>query len=490
MRELQIEFISNPATARWMRILNLIEKTHEFTIVEISDLLNISKRTLIKDIQFFKEFFEDSAIFASNNQGFSFYTKDKVKYKEKKVTLLDDELLFEIMGNIFYGELDTIGELAHQYSCSESTLRRFLDKIRKPLERYGLTLSFNPVKIIGEEGSIRKFFIDFYYAGEQTPHTLHPPIALHKLVLKEVEDKIEYSELGTSATISYFYYTLYITLERVRQGHKIVIDHELKTVNFEENDFKLLYSLESALESIVGFKLPKEEFSWIHLVLLCNRTINNLSEEITFFERFNRWPQIETMTDSLLRQNSRYKTDIEKMTIPLKSYLLSRKINEIICPELNKLLVEEFNHVKLTDEKSFKSNLNFLKYYSDWYIAENKYLDEVAASLTIYLDLLYEYYSYSKRILFLLEGDPIVIQKIKSSANKYLHSHEVIFVRLIDLKKEYLNAKEVDLLITNYRSYISEYSLFENYVLIDAVPDYNDWNRIIKKLKDLQNNSI
>lgn len=485
MRELQIEFISNPTTARWMRVLNFIERKQEFTVVELSECFDISRRTLIKDVQFFKEYFEDSADFSSNNQGFSFFPKDRVKYRESKVALLEGEIIFEIIGNIFYGELEPLDELAHHYNYSESTLRRFLDRIRKPLEKYELTLLFNPVNIVGHEGNIRKFFIDFYYAGEQTPFTLHPPAKLHELVLKEVGEKIEFIELGTSATISYFYYTLYITLERVRQGHAISINKDLTAIDYEEHDFKMLYSLEPSLESIFGFKLPKEEFSWIHLILLCSRTIDELDKEKISFERFNMWSKIEDLAQKLLDQRYSHIPETKTMIIPLKTYLLSRKINELICPVLNKLLHEEFNAIISDNKASYLSNFIFLKQYSNWYISSDNYLEDVAASLTMYLDFLYDYYSPSKRILFLLEGDPIVIQKIKSNAVKYLLSHQVVFVRLYNLKEEYLKAKEVDLLVTNYRTYISEYNLFENYILINIVPDHNDWNRIIKKIRSL-----
>ena len=45
--------------------------------------------------------------------------------KERKEQLLENEVLFEIIGNIFYGELRNVGDLAYDYNYAESTLRRF-----------------------------------------------------------------------------------------------------------------------------------------------------------------------------------------------------------------------------------------------------------------------------------------------------------------------------------------------------------------------------
>ncbi|MDY4306863.1 HTH domain-containing protein [Enterococcus mundtii] len=50
MRELQLKFITNTITERWMRILNVIEQQNMFTIVGLSQQLGVSKRTILKDV--------------------------------------------------------------------------------------------------------------------------------------------------------------------------------------------------------------------------------------------------------------------------------------------------------------------------------------------------------------------------------------------------------------------------------------------------------
>lgn len=49
------------------------------------------------------------------------------------------------------------------YNYSKSTFRIILSKIEPVLIEYNLTLELNPINISGDEGTIRKFFMDFYY---------------------------------------------------------------------------------------------------------------------------------------------------------------------------------------------------------------------------------------------------------------------------------------------------------------------------------------
>lgn len=85
MRELQLKFITNTITERWMRILNVIEQQNMFTIVGLSQQLGVSKRTILKDVSELKNYFEESAIFESNTTGYFFKEKiDDCIMKTKK----------------------------------------------------------------------------------------------------------------------------------------------------------------------------------------------------------------------------------------------------------------------------------------------------------------------------------------------------------------------------------------------------------------------
>lgn len=43
MRELQLQFISDSVTVRWLRILNIVEREQRFTLIDLSKRLNVSQ---------------------------------------------------------------------------------------------------------------------------------------------------------------------------------------------------------------------------------------------------------------------------------------------------------------------------------------------------------------------------------------------------------------------------------------------------------------
>ncbi|MDB7100564.1 MULTISPECIES: helix-turn-helix domain-containing protein [Enterococcus] len=483
MREFQIGFITNPVTVRWVRILNLIEREHAFTLIHLSEQLNITQRTLIKDIQALKDHFGKSASFHSGRNGHRFEEVDRLLYKERKEQLLENEVLFEIIGNIFYGELRNVGDLAYDYNYAESTLRRFLAQLQSSLNDYGLTLNLNPVTIVGDEGSIRKFFFDFYYGGEHNPHTIRPPEGLHQMILQELKSHFEEIELGSGMTVTAFYYVLYITMVRVQQNHFISLPNWIKEINQKENDFQLLYSLVPLIEKEYGVCLPKEEVSWIHLYILCNRPIDEIQHEKLFYERFNQWPEISNVAKNYFSSDKYDSWNRELLEAFLSAYLVARRINEAICPELNKELFEEREMVKKNYSETYLENDRFLRKNQKRLGLADSYFEDIVNSFTLYIDLLIHYYQPVRTILFLIEGDYLVVQSIRLKATRMLgNQHQVIFMPLKGLTKERLESEHVDLVVTNYRPYLFDYVLKKEPILMNPIPDSKDWERVLDQI--------
>ncbi|MGM7317200.1 helix-turn-helix domain-containing protein [Enterococcus casseliflavus] len=147
-----------------MRILTSIENESLFTIFKLSEHLAISQRTVIKDIQAIQSYFEETIELLFTNDGFRLAKRDLIGYLEKKDTLLENEILFEIISFVFYGQPISLSDMANRYNCEESMLRHYFDEVEPILNLYGLTLSLNPVRFHGEEANIKKFFFDFYYS--------------------------------------------------------------------------------------------------------------------------------------------------------------------------------------------------------------------------------------------------------------------------------------------------------------------------------------
>lgn len=480
-------FITNSEIKRWMQILTVIERDKHFTIVELGEQLGVSQRTVIKDIQSIKKYFGKSISLFSNYSGYHFEELIRIDYLEKKEQLLEKEILFEIVGKIFYGEITTLAELAHQYNYAESTLRRFLVKIQPVLHSYGLTLSFKPISFQGKEANIRQFFFDFYYSGEQTPFTISPPEGLHQTILRELSGKLGKYELGTGITISAFYYYLYITMIRVQQKHYVSLPSWLKRKDYLENDFQLLYSLQYVINNEYGIWLPKEEFSWIHFCIITKRTVERMNPESFFTQRFNRWSAViepvvmDYFADPFFDQ---WDTVILKQF--MTSFLVSRMINEAIAPVLNKELAEVITTLKENSPQLYLNHLRFFQQHASRLDFSTEYFEDIVVSFTLYMGLVFQNYQPEKHVLFLLEGNYLVTQVIRQQARQQLgERHRLLFMPLQGLTQDRIDSEQVDLIVTNYRPYVWEYQLQTDYILLNSIPDTNDWDRVKHELNPL-----
>ena len=487
MRELQLKFITNTITERWMRILNVIEQQNMFTIVGLSQQLVISKRTILKDVSELKKYFEDTAIFESNTSGYFFKETNRQLYHEKKEALLESEIWFEIVSDIFFGELVSIEELADRYSYSESTMLRAVSQINEALEEYQLSLSLKPVDLVGEEGNIRKFFFDFFYEGEPTPYTVYPPESIHQMFLDNLGERLGKYEFGTGIMVNAFYYCVYISMVRNQQGHIIILPQSIKGIKISDTeDFVLLSEIVPLIEENYGITLHPDELIWLFFVTVSQRTIDSVSHEVTFFEQYNQWPEITAVVESYFEVFHIDVANDSVLPIFLTAFFLGRKINNEICPILNKLLSEENRTIQELYAIPYEKNKQFILRNQKSLAFSEAYLDDVVASLTMYTEILFSYYGPKKTVLFLLEGNHLMVQLIKVQAIQLLSKqHNVLFIRLQELTEERLNVEHVDLIVTNYRPYLLDYQLKKDYLLINRVPDKNDWLNILTSMNPL-----
>ncbi|MEB8401551.1 hypothetical protein NGG61_16610 [Enterococcus casseliflavus] len=119
------------------------------------------------------------------------------------------------------------------------------------------------------------------------------------------------------------------------------------------------------------------------------------------------------------------------------------------------------------------------------------YLEDICVSLTIYSDLIFDLYSPPKRIYFLLEGDHFICQQIQTRAiQQFGNKHTLTFLPLQHLTQERLNAKHIDLLVTNYNRYLLDFIIETDYLLLKAVPDDQDWHHLEKKINPYRTSFI
>lgn len=486
MRDLQLAFISNRTISRIFRLLGSMERDRKFTIGELANKTEFTERTIATDIKYIKEYFGDCIELSSGHNGFNFEDKKPRLYREKKQDLLENECLFEIIGNIFHGELKNIDELAHQYHLSETTFRRLLRQSTPILISYGLKWTSNPLNIEGKEVNLRKFFKDFYYEGADTKYTLTPDSKLHELVLTRLGANSSQFMMASGTTPAAFYYTFYIAIKRARLGYNIEVPNSLLKLVDNGMAFDLLYSLKKDIENTYGVNLSKEEFVWIYLVSLCKRTSDRKISEVKFYEQFNKYPEIDEIVKEYIEELKLSKIDYKTTTIFFRSFFLSRKINHLLAPVLNKEANDIIEAVRISDCERYEFNLSFLMRIKNKFLGNvntTNYIQDICSSLTMYSNLILDIYSLKKNIYFLLEGDHFVCQQIRTRAIQLFGTdHTLTFLPLYSLKSEILNASHIDLIVTNYSRYIFDYIIETDYILVKALPDEKDWYHLEKKI--------
>lgn len=113
----------------------------------------------------------------------------------------------------------------------------------------------------------------------------------------------------------------------------------------------------------------------------------------------------------------------------------------------------------------------------------DQFFEDVVVEFTLFTNLLLGTYYPKKSVVFLLAGNSIVVQTLYQQAKQRIgHNHRIQLLPLQDLTSDRIDAEEIDLVVTNYRPYLWEYSFNKDYLLVNTIPSENDWTRITKQL--------
>lgn len=484
MQNLQLKFIVNPTTIRLFRTLNLLERTHTVTKGRLSTYNNVTERTTLSDMNKLKGYFEDSVNIMSTNYGYSFELKNHLLFLEQKAQLLENEVLFEMLGNIFFGELEELDDLLDRFQLSRSSFRRYLKNIEPVFHEYGVELILSPIDLIGNEANIRKFFKDFYYESEMTPHTVVPPKELHVLIRETFYAQFSKFSVGTGTSPAEFYYNLYIAIERVQQGRYVTLPQELVDRVKTSKDFHLFSQICPPIERHYHVSLSEVECCWLFLVTVTKRPLNRITQEKIFCEQLQLPDFLVPLTDKYLLECLPGVLASEGYWV-LQSFHYSWYINHLITPVQNKIMPEVIEQTQQENEALYRKNHAFLSAMLPILAITETCLEDIAASLTLLVSRLVEQYSDKrKKIVFLLEGDLYICQRIRARVVQYFGArHDLIFMTVQVLTDDFFGQEEIDLVVTNYSDYLSEYPVATEYLLLKTIPDKQDWHRLFKKIE-------
>ena len=362
---------------RYFEIINLvINSNDEITVKDISNLYNITERSIRYDIDELNVFFQEKnnkdIIEINNNRLKILYSENEIEdivenIKEKEYFLSENERVNILSYEIFLSKNEFILQyFTEKYNLSKTTVRYSLKELNKIISEYGLVIDMNNnrgYKIIGSEINIRKYIINI----------------LREYIKNTKEKKIEYDPL--KKIIQKFYKKSRI--EESKNTINKILDYTGKTISDEAFETLQLFLFISVIRNKNGHEIEEDveneiflsktmEFSKIREIL---EKIENIKEKdvhyfVDFFlgsysynleySYFLNWILIESLIDQFIKLLSdKLKVNLTEDKI-LRKELLNHikpaiyrmknkfKLTESILSEVKKQYMELFIKTKLS----------------------------------------------------------------------------------------------------------------------------------------------
>ena len=360
---------------RYFEIINLvINSNDEITVKDISNLYNITERSIRYDIDELNVFFQEKnnkdIIEINNNRLKILYSENEIEdivenIKEKEYFLSENERVNILSYEIFLSKNEFILQyFTEKYNLSKTTVRYSLKELNKIISEYGLVIDMNNnrgYKIIGSEINIRKYIINI----------------LREYIKNTKEKKIEYAPL--KKIIQKFYKKSRI--EESKNTINKILDYTGKTISDEAFETLQLFLFISVIRNKNGHEIEEDveneiflsktmEFSKIREIL---EKIENIKEKdihyfVDFFlgsysynleySYFLNWILIESLIDQFIKLLSdKLKVNLTEDKI-LRKELLNHikpaiyrmknkfKLTESILSEVKKQYMELFIKTK------------------------------------------------------------------------------------------------------------------------------------------------
>lgn len=479
MKEFQLKFITNKQTFRCLKILNTLERFSICSAKELAAATNNTVRTIVKEIADIKNYFQETIQLDSSPSGYRFAEIEPQQYVALKRNLLKNEPLFQIIESIFHSELQSLSIWSEYFHLSESTLIRYIKNVHPVFTSYQLTFDYTTMDLIGSEINIRRFFHDFYYESDITPHTILPSLAIHDITLDlQKEDFFkEYPKLAFGE----FNYMLYIIIERFTQGKTVKIPTEISVLFDADDKLPFFKKIKQAVQAYFSITLTQEELIYLGTTLMCKRSVLDEATEKKFCERYAHWPEVQILVEAYLTDLDPPAEEQERTRVFLTSFFTSIFLKNKLSPILNQNLEDVTRFIKRYFPKECQHNLAFVKKNLVCLQLNAQQAEAISANLTLYIDSMKElYWSHPKNIAFFLEGNYFICQSIYVAAKNYIgHSNNLYFPDASEMSATYFTDHKIDIVVTNYSEHISDYVQSIPHLLFKATPDSSDWNRLL-----------
>lgn len=474
MESTQLKLLVDKRNIRWFKILLILEATSQSSTNELSELLQITTRTIISDIKIIKVHFEHIVTIDSTKMGYAFKIHDKVAYINKKKELLEYEPILAILSGIFYGKSLSISEWAKYLFFSEQTLRSHLKKLDSILAQYRLKITYPNINIEGKEIDIRNFFLAFFYEEDTLPHYVFPSNKINDILNDIFQKEFEYFHIDIPRFR--FSYLLFITYQRILCGYQLELDTELIQVLADSQLVNTMKQLNISFRKHTSISLNSSDLTYLILMILDSNSYNDYIN----LAPINRGGESAPVLPMILEFCEDLDISPDKNTIEfIRSFFYInylKNMASVTCVFLPPSLI---SYYKKNYKEELKSMRNFIKKYTKKFKLENSNQFEYTL-LLFSLRSTYKLKHKSYTIAFLFEGSAEFTVLLEDLARAYIPSNHKLYFFYADTPLANLTNLSINLVVTNFSEYLSEIPDGVDYLLFSYNPTLLDWNKLIE----------
>lgn len=230
----------NKKEQRQLRLLRYLSEKQDYcSFQSLAECLDVSVNTLKEDAVYLENTFDQYLTIQKDSFGLRVYYKMSSSFLDVYHYYMSESLYFQLMEYIFFNPQEKFDNISNDNFTSSATISRAFQHMNEQFENvYDFQIITNPVQVVGDEMSIRAFYINFFREKYGLLGWPYPEIdeesleALLKIILNVVQVELKYDHF------LYFKHVTAISFYRVKQGYLISPDKFNSKITFLLNYFK------------------------------------------------------------------------------------------------------------------------------------------------------------------------------------------------------------------------------------------------------------
>ncbi|MBP2098477.1 helix-turn-helix domain-containing protein [Enterococcus rivorum] len=468
----RIDIVTLLLKAKQPKPITYLSKMCHSTDKTVSSEIKTINELLPNEIKIISKEFEGVYLIADNPFLLSGFISDQ----------LDGNPLYEIIESIFLSEEKTLEDFSIETFISESTIRSYLNTLKKVLKEYSLSLRIKPfINIVGNEADIRFFFFQYFRHAHDSASILAETeqlAAVHNTITQLTKD------FGLKLNLDYYRIShwLLIIEQRILTGHPIKLPIELLEKHEATFNFKNVKS--AFYQQFSGLPLgsiSEEEFLFAFIVRL-DGVIYEESTPFYMKDYKNYLAEFEPLIFYFFSENGLLPYVNADLRVMLQAFLVNTMFLSDITPGFQRVssAIQQYvqsNYPEILNQWITTLTKNLMPNY-----LHVKYPLDLATSLTLITVAYIERYTTKKRnILFSLTGTPSSLNYFKTQLLNILpNGVNAHFIFNKPLTNSLLDALEIDTCVYNY--HIDEPITYCQSLRMSNIPTETEWLELVPNL--------